>query len=121
MKYKHNIDDIVWILGLGRASRGIVVECYEDHVTHLPVYDVTLLDGDAIEVNPDYGSVVLSGWSEWRLYEEKKGAVMELYNHWTKQHKKMSLILDRSAQFFDNPDALEKHLEQIEACHMEDD
>jgi hypothetical protein len=117
--YKHKVDDIVWVLGMGQARRGIVIECYEDHVTHL--YDVTLLDGDAMEVDPDCGSVTMSGWSEWRLHEKKKGAVMELYNHWDKQHNKMGLILGKSAQFFDDADALEKHLEQIEACHMEDD
>jgi hypothetical protein len=120
MEYKRRVDDIVWVLGIARASRAIVSRRYESHVDHLPVYDVTLLDDGAMEVDPDSGSVTMTGWAQWRLHDKKKGAVMELYSHWAKQHKKMDLILYKSAALFDDPDALEKHLEQIGECYMED-
>ncbi len=105
------IGDEVWVVSIGEPKIGTIVDldiCGEDE------YDV--------EVHPradgTTGSVTHCGLPLHRLHDEKKGAVMEIYSFWAEQHHKMGRILQKASAFFDDPDALIKHLEQIEICSI---
>jgi hypothetical protein len=121
MGFKHKTGKGVWIVFMGEVEFGIVMERYLEKKK--PVYDVRLVEPgeDPVEIAAGNGGYIeASGWAEWRCHEKKKFAAMEIYNSFAADHSTMGRILQKSAQYFEDPDALLKHLEQIEICSIKE-
>jgi hypothetical protein len=115
MKYKYETGRTVWIVIGGQVKFGVIVE--RRVRKGKPVYDVRVIEGSDDPVEVVAGAVSYlqaAGWSEWCCYEKKKFAAMEIYSRYTAAHKEVSKILRDAPQYFEDPDALLKHLGQIE-------
>lgn len=97
------IGDKVWIVSMGGPCLGTITKAENGE------FDVKVKAGILLTYR---------GLPGHRLHNEKKGAVMEIYSFWAEQHHKMGRILQKASAFFDDPDALIKHLEQIEICSI---
>jgi len=109
MKYKYNVGDKVWVLGMGKGDRGTVTYQDVDHKGHA-VYDVQL--GEEL-VKQGEGSVTFSGISEYRVYEHKIGAAKELYSLKADAHYALKLALEDCIRNFDNADYIFNRLKEV--------